>query len=244
MQITQSEKLFEKFCENNCIPFLRIATGKSRTPDYEIYLRRRWIGFPRHKVIVEIKEITPNPEEQKAKKILVTTKMCFSKIVPGERVRKKISDASPQLRLLTKGRHPGLLVLYDVGFAVGHLDAYQIRVGMYGFETLVITTPPDFRESPHLVARKYGPRRKCTKKSNTSVSAIAVFRTSQMGDISVSVYHNVYAAVPLPVAWLTRFGCSQFRLGPAEPERIAGWQAIYPQQIPLVTSTGSKDIGS
>ena len=86
MRLTQSEQLFETYCAANRIRYKRIATSEQRTPDYDIFL-------PRRKVVVEVKEITPNAEERAADAIRAG-QFAVTSLTPGERIRKKIADAS------------------------------------------------------------------------------------------------------------------------------------------------------
>ncbi len=218
MSSTQSEKLFESFCQTKRIRYVRVAASSSRTPDYEIFV-------PRRKVIVEIKEISPNRDELDAQRRARTGEFVVVSSTPGQRVRGKISDALHQIKLRAKGRFPGLLVLMDTGFAAEHTSPYNIRVAMHGFETLVYAVPTDPSHSPYVKDRKFGGGRKMTPSNNTSISAIAV-----IGDISGSldfrVYHNRHAAVPLPPAVFHRYQVPQYALAPHSPGTIPDWVQV------------------
>jgi len=80
MTRTLSEQLFETYCDRRRIRWRRVVEGNSRTPDYEVFL-------PHRKVIVEVKETTPNPEEQRAAKELEQKGFAVGSITPGDRVR-------------------------------------------------------------------------------------------------------------------------------------------------------------
>lgn len=101
MTKTLSETLFEKYCDSHGIRWRPVAVGPTRTPDYDIFLRR-------FKVVTEVKEITQNQIERQAEEDLKKNKYTFVSTVPGDRVRGKISDAVPQIRARSKGRFPGL----------------------------------------------------------------------------------------------------------------------------------------
>ncbi len=122
--------------------------------------------------------------------------------IPGERVRKKISDASSQIKARTKGHHPSILVLFGRDLSHGHLDLYEVRVGMFGLEQVHFVVPRDMSISPYAVGMSYGPRRKMTKSQNTSISALAVLNTSSAEEVDVTLYHNIYAACPRIRNWL------------------------------------------
>ena len=81
----------------------------AKTPDYELVID----GW---KIIAEVKEITRNKKEQESDRLLEERVYGNAlKVEPGARVRKKINVSSPQIKAKTKGRHPGILVLYNNG---------------------------------------------------------------------------------------------------------------------------------
>ena len=102
---TQSEKWFEEFCGKARIAYKRIAEGKCKTPDYELTIDGQCI-------IVEVKEITRNKGERESDRLL--SARGYGEVLcntPGDRVRKKIADSSPQIKALAQGRCPSMLVL-------------------------------------------------------------------------------------------------------------------------------------
>jgi hypothetical protein len=216
---TRSERLFEEFCSRKRIRFRRVAASKARTPDYDVFL-------PRRKVVVEVKEFTPNPQEVRAAEELRRNKFSAVTMTPGDRVRKKITQAAPQIRSRCRGRFPGLLVLFDDGVAARHVDSYQIRVAMYGLEQIVLVVPTDPRVSAYPIDRKYGPKRKMTADHNTSISALAVLTERPAGDLELIVYHNDHAAVPLPESLLARYAVPQNRLDRPRRGTIADWVEV------------------
>lgn len=215
---TTSEKLFENFCDRRGIRCRRVSTGAMRTPDYDVFLSRR-------KVVTEVKEITPNPSERAADSALAKGKPVVVSITPGQRVRGKISDSVPQIKSRAKRRFPGLLIVYEDGPLPRHIDEYQIRVAMFGFESVVFAVPSDPRQSPYPVDRKYGRGRKMTPDHSTSVSAIGVL-SARGGDIGLTIYHNPHAKIPLPTGLVAQYGIPQFKLADAPHGAIAQWEAI------------------
>jgi hypothetical protein len=222
MPRTLSEKLFEQFCRDKDIRCKQVEVGRCRTPDYDIYL-------PRRKVVTEVKEIIPNPTERAAEVALRQGRYIWVSITPGDRVRGKIADAAPQIKARAQYRYPGLLVLFANGLLTRHLDSYQIRVAMYGLETVVVAVPRNPRETPYAIGRKYGPRRKMTPLHNTSVSAVGVLSIPENGGIDLIVYHNEHAAQPLRPELFHRYGIRQFKLEHVQPGEIAGWEQIDAQ---------------
>lgn len=219
MPRTLSEKIFEDFCKHKGIRCKPVKVDRNRTPDYDIFLTRR-------KVVVEVKEITPNAIEKASEAELKAGRPTEVTLTPGQRVRGKIADAALQIKTGVQRRYPGLLVLFDSSFVAGHLDPYQIRVAMYGFETIVLAVPENPRVSAYPIDRKYGPRRKMTPTHNTSISAIGVLTTPQKGKVELTIYHNIYALVPLPYALFAEYRVRQFKLAQARQGTIAGWEEI------------------
>jgi hypothetical protein len=218
VSLTQSEQLFETFCQTKRIRYARIPAGNSRTPDYEIFV-------PRRKVIVEIKEISPNSDELDAQRRAVAGEFVVVKSKPGKRVRGKIGDAVPQIKMRARGRLSGLLVLMDTGFVSEHTSPYNIRVAMHGFETLVYAVPSDRSQLPYVADRKFGGGRKMTCNSNTSVSAIAVISRINR-NLDFRVYHNSHAAIPLQPAVFARYQVPQYTLAPHAPGSIPDWAQV------------------
>lgn len=219
MNKTLSEMLFEKYCDSRSIRWRPVAVGSSRTPDYDIFLRR-------FKVVTEVKEFTPNQVERQADEDLKKNKLAIVSVIPGDRVRSKISDAVPQIRTRSNGRYPGLLVLFDSCLSVGHIDSYQIRVAMYGFETIVLAVPTDMSLSPYMVGKKFGAKRKVTPEHNTSLSAIATLTTTAKDNLELNIFHNKYAALPLNPLLFAHYDVPQYKLGETELDSMVQWVEV------------------
>lgn len=117
MNQTTSEREFEAFCRLRGILVARIPERKTRTPDYEIALGA-------HRIIVEVKETSPNPEELESQRLL--EERGYGNATggtPGDRVRKMIRSASAQLKARASGTLPTLLVVFDQGKVFGHVGA-------------------------------------------------------------------------------------------------------------------------
>ena len=102
-QRTTSEVQFEAFCQQTGIPLERIPEADTRTPDYQIV-----IGTER--IIVEVKETSPNREELESNRLL--KQRGYGNVIgstPGDRVRKMIRSASAQLKARSNGTVPTVL---------------------------------------------------------------------------------------------------------------------------------------
>lgn len=226
MARTQSETYFEKLCAELCIPLERIPESSGKTPDYKLTLDNLTI-------ITEIKEIIRNKEERESDRMLQERGYGNAlSSTPGDRVRKKISEASPQIKALSNGICPSLLVLFDQGREASHLDPYHIRVAMYGLEQIHIVVSHDSLVSPYATGKSFGPKRKMTKEHNTSISALGVLFATHPDKLHLHVYHNKYASVPLQPELFTKYGVPQFKLGEETAGMNAQWQAVEPTASP------------
>ena len=149
---------------------------------------------------------------------------------PGNRARNKIADSITQIKARTQNFYPSILVLCDLqygcGQITGHVDPYNIRVAMYGLEQIHVTAPRDHSVAPYATGMSYGPKRKMTEDSNTSISAIGVLFTPSANEIRLRVYHNRYAAIPLEPVLLEKYGINQYRLENEVSGNTAKWKEL------------------
>lgn len=221
---TQSEAWSEQFCAGAGIACERIAEGDCRMPDYKLTIDGQCI-------VVEVKEITRNKEERESDRLL--SGRGYGEVLcntPGDRVRKKIADSSPQIKALANRRYPSMLVLCDIrrgcGQVSGHLDPYNVRVAMYGLEQMHITLPRDRSAGPHLSGMSYGPKRKMTPNASTSISAIGVLSTPGPSNIVLHVYHNKHARIPICPDLLAPYEIDQYALEDGTADKTARWHKL------------------
>lgn len=196
---TISEEQFERFCRENGIQCSRLEPSEvpgEQSPDYEI---RTASGA----AIVEVKQFDPNDEDRKVAKQL--QERGYSDAFggePGARARLKIQAGVKQLRARSRGEHPTILVLYNnVPFNDRGVDPYEIKTAMYGLEKYELAVDSS---GISVVDRGFGPKRKVTPSSNTSLSAVAALYGDPDSDLTLLVYHNIHAVVPLD--WRTLVG--------------------------------------
>ena len=221
-KLTISERLFEQFCSDNDIRFTRIETESDAgnlTPDYEI----EGPGGGQ-RISVEIKQFDPTPEDRKLQRQLEERK--YTDVFggePGAKVRLKIQSGAKQLKARTEGKEPGILVLYNnVPIHARGIDSYEIKTAMYGIEKLTVDVGGD---ETSLLDRGFGPKRKTTPNSNTSLSAVAVLK--EAGDALVLlVFHNVHAANPMEPAWLPSSNIAHFTLEEKLQGEYQDWVAL------------------
>jgi hypothetical protein len=221
-QKTISETFFEQFCTKHGVRWEPIATEGTagvKTPDYAI--------FPKDtKVITEVKEIRENATERQQRKQLAEVGWSMfgernAKL--GDRARDIITTAAKQLRRLAKGKSPALIVIYNPSFLLSHhTEPHAIKAAMYGFDQIVLGLAPIYmRRKPRLVDRKSGPGRKMGVQFNTTVSAVAVIDSK-----GLTIYHNRFAAISLPVKLFSGIATQQFTLGDKQPGKFETWREI------------------
>ena len=115
-------------------------------------------------------------------------------------------------------------MLYEQHFAATNIGPYYIRVAMYGLETFVFAVPEI--DAPYVIGKKLGPRQKMTPNANTSISAVATLLQRHTGAITLNVFHNKFAAIPLSPSMLAPYPIKQFRLGEAEPGGFQEWERV------------------
>jgi hypothetical protein len=215
---TESETYFEAFCRRNGFKLLPVPVSSNKTPDYTLTVGSTLI-------VVEVKEVLPTPEELESERLAVERGYGSAiSNTPGERVRKKITDSSPQIRARTRGQHPGMLVLWERGHCAGRqTEPYHIRVAMEGFEQIVLAVPPIASgQSPYSVGMKHGGSRKMTENANTSISAVALLCVPGPDKMLLQVFHNRHAAVPLDPSLLKSQEVQHFALRP-NAQRTTEW---------------------
>lgn len=212
-QKSTSEYLFEKFCYLNELPCEKIEESSTQRPDYRVRISGQ-------DFIIEIKQFDPNKKEKEViDKINQGDHMAFS-INPGERIRKAIHKANSQLKQLSNGKIPALLVVYDnITHAPFwdhpneyHTNEYCVMTAMKGVDTIPISVPKDPKQSMTFGEVVSGGKRELRSDANTTISAIAVLKRFADDDIRLDVYHNPFAAVPIEPMLLRINNVNQFRL--------------------------------
>lgn len=237
---TKSETLFETLCQSQGFECNKIQEGNNRSPDYLVQIED-------FEFIAEVKQVDPNNEQKRLLEELKQKRSIVVDATPGEKVRKKINSSATQISRLAKGKMPGMLVLYNnLPFALGDpFWPYHVRVGMFGFDSIILTKPQDFSR-PEIIDRKFGPKRKITEDHNTSISALAVINKKE--PVRLDVYHNPHAAFKFEYGFFSKFGNKEYRLDEKQLMRFQQWKEIencsdqtYPTRIFWVGPTQPTD---
>lgn len=216
---TLSEALFEEFCSVNGIVYARVPTSDRRTPDYDLNIAGQT-------VVAEIKQINPNKEEQEQQRQFESRGFAVGGGTPGKRIRKVIDAAAGQIRNRAKGLFPSLVVVYNNVPLFNHTDPYFILVGMYGLETYQLRLSKQVEKKPFLLGKRFGPERRMTISDNTSISALAVMTRGYDRQITLTLYHNAHAAIPIPPDLFRPFSIKQFSLAKKVMQHFYEWEEV------------------
>jgi hypothetical protein len=198
---TASELLFESFlasCGISFEPIPRSQVPSSKSPDYRLELGG-------HTIIVEVKQIDPSPADEAH--LLEFVRDGETHVIsdePGRRVRNKLRSAVDQLREHARGKFPAMVVIYDNVRLLGETEPYDVLTGMYGLEQVHIAVPADPHVRPYIYRHRFGKKSVLSRFDNTTISCVAILREAHSTQVTMSVFHNCYAAIPL-VPDLLRF---------------------------------------
>ncbi len=210
-QKTESEALFERFCDSNGLPLRSVprqSDTEVKTPDYEVRLGDTHL-------VVEVKQLDLGPkdkvhlkelEERRETPFVVNEKVA--------RIRKKIKDAMPQLKAASSESNPTMLVLYDSVRLLGDIDGLDVRVALYGDEVVDIGVPSDPAVPAYVKEHRFGGNRSVSISHNTSLSSIGVLHSIPDSETNLDIYHNDFAANPLDPELLRVPSIQHFRLEP------------------------------
>jgi hypothetical protein len=224
MGITAAEILLEKFCRERGIECRRLNEGPTRMPDYELRLGALVIA-------AEVKQLEPNAEDK-----VILEQLRRREVVTRwenmERPRQSILDATRQLRAYARGVMPAVCVLYDTFHGLfGYLDLDNISQCLYGavcYHCVVPDPVEDSRRSGALLTGvSLGGRRVATEKHNTTLSAVGVLRLNRMDDtLSMAVFHNRYAAIPIDPAAFRLPEVTHFVFRAENENSLPDWVAV------------------
>jgi len=79
---------------------------------------------------------------------------------------------------------------------------------------------------PYLIDKKFGGKRKMTEQHNTSISALGILRHNPEGSPVLTIYHNIYAAIPLSPELCRGLPVSQFTLEDKVKGQFQNWREI------------------
>jgi hypothetical protein len=119
-----------------------------------------------------------------------------------------------------------MLIIYNNVLLTNYTDSYSVLVAMYGLEMHVLAISKEINKAPYLIDKKFGPKQKMTRDTNTSISAVAILEKDNTGVMKLSVFHNSYAEIKLNPDLFRFYEVRQFTLEEKIPGEIQGWREI------------------
>ncbi len=172
MTKTQSELLFESFCDTNGLSWTRVDEASTPTPDYLVSMSSGRVYF-------EIKQIDEDTNFRRPGGVSSRT--------VGDHVRSKINEARAQVQSGAALGIPSVLLIYN------NLDPLQLFgterhdfiAAMYGELTVVL-------KRGKTVDAFQGRNSTLRQDHNSSFSAVGHLRSSPTG-ATVEIYENIFA---------------------------------------------------
>ncbi len=169
---TESEVLFELFCDTHRISCKPVPTGQTRSPDYFVSLGGESVYF-------EVKQIEADESFDR--------QQGYSSRTVGSHIRQKIADSRKQVQPGAREGVPCVLLVYnnlDPMQAFG-TEPHDFVSAMYG-EMTVVLKDNSITDSFH------GRNAFLRQGHNTSFSAVGHLRKSSAGPV-VQLYENMFA---------------------------------------------------
>jgi hypothetical protein len=218
---TISERYFEKLCRYKGIVCERVSESQEqKTPDYRVVLSSTVL-------ITEVKQLDPNREDRRLREIWDTPQS------PGafdatKRVRKKLDDAYPQIKRLSEGKLPAMIVIYNNAGEWNLLNAFAISTAMFGDYGFGFESKPN--QLIEVTCQGHFGKRRVTEGEFRSLSAVGVLERTGSGTLGLHCYHNPFAEVPIEPKLLAKLASRQYltanphkgKYVPWEPKRIDG----------------------
>lgn len=198
---------------------MRLAEGAVKTPDYEIRVDDI-------RIAVEVKQVEPSAEDRSLLEQAARGELT-SYWVDMFRARQRIRDGVKQLRAHSKGRQPAMVVLYEVAGPLGYLDSDSVAQCLYGPEEVRVAVSEDPSREPWVLGGSRGGGRVATEQDNTTLSAVAVLRTTGECE-TLSVFHNAFAVRPIEPHRFRFEGVRHFVWRAPDPMVLPRWVDVTP----------------
>jgi hypothetical protein len=178
MMKTRSELAFERFLAAHGIPYRPILIAPEKTPDYGVTVTGA-------EIIFEVKEI-------------VSDHAWDDDIVHGgtvgEQIRKRINSSKGQIQAASREGKPTVLLIFNNydPLQLSGTEDHDFEHAMYGAYTLRIDS-----ESRRIVDRYHGDGKSLQAAKNTSFSALGRLKEGRGTEVSVTLFENIHARVPI-----------------------------------------------
>ena len=213
---TKSEKYFEKLCMNRGVVCKRIPETIAKSPDYRV-----WI--PPMVLITEVKQLNPNKKDEKHRKTWGTPQSPGAFSVP-KRVRDKLAEGYRQVKRLSGGKFPTMIVVYNNAGEWNLLSKFTIKTAMFGSYGVEFESLPD--RSIEVIRRGHFENRKVTKETLRYLSVVGVLERKETGseNLELCCYHNPFAKVPIEPNLLAELASNQYCFDDPHKGRDVQWE--------------------
>ena len=213
---TISEKYFEQLCINKGVVSERIRETNAKSPDYRVLISPM-------ELITEVKQLDPRVEDERHRKLWGTPQS------PGgydatRRVRDKLTHGYPQVKRLSEGRFPTLIVVYNNAGEWNLLSDFAITTAMFGEYGFVLGSKPD--QSIEVTRQGHLGKRKVTKETYRSLSAVGVLKCTGSEALELCCYHNHFAEVPIESKLLAKLASDQYIKPNPHEGKYVPWEPI------------------
>lgn len=221
---TKATILFEQFCQRARIPSTSIEPEAARDQQCGSYL----LDPPPDHVVAVVTQFDLQPQERDSVPQLRDHHWSAPLGDPqGHRVHEAIADRAAQLKEVSRGAFPALLVLFNNTGVVGlNTHRLALRSAMFRIEFSSIDPAYGLWQIVGPAVRVPGSKRSVGPDASGSLSAIAVLRYLEKAGLRLDVYHNHFAHVPLPSDWHRSPVLRHFRIDPEPDLQCPDWHEI------------------
>jgi hypothetical protein len=215
---TISEKYFEKLCTNRGVVCERIPETTAKSPDYRVLI-------PPMELITEVKQLDPNKNDEKYRKTWGTphpqSPGAFS--VP-KRVRDKLAEGYRQVKRLSGGKFPTMIVVYNNAGEWNLLSKFTIKTAMFGSYGVEFESLPD--RSIEVIRRGHLGNRTVTKERRRYLSVVGVLerKETESENLELCCYHNPFAKVHIKSNFLAELASNQYYFDDPHEGMNVSWE--------------------
>jgi hypothetical protein len=174
-------------------------------------------------LITEVKQLDPNKKDEKHRKTWGTPQSPGAFSVP-KRVRDKLAEGYRQVRQLSEGRLPTMIVIYNNAGEWNLLSKFTITTAMFGSYGFVYES--QLYRSIEVIRRGHLDNRKVTKGTLRSLSAVGVLKRKEIEpeELELCCYHNPFAQVPIEPNMFAKLASNQYCYDDPHKGRDVRWE--------------------
>lgn len=216
---TISEKLFENLCRSRCVECVRIPETTHMTADYRLSLGS--LDF-----ITEVKQLDPNDNDEKLAKSW-SNPNSPPVPAPSERVKSLLKRGYPQVKRLSDGKLPTMIVVYNNSEIWNWIDTFTVTKAMFGACGIVLRFLPN--QTVSVIGQGFFGKRSITKDMCRSLSVVGVLEHDHANELTLDCYHNPFAHVTAEPKMLAKLADNQYMHPNPHDRGFISWEPIMIQ---------------